>query len=350
MKNIAILYHANCVDGFVAKTLMELLYNEENTKSIAVRYNVPITETISELIKLFDGKNIERIFIVDFSLSYSDLAILIKICNRVTIYDHHDTAFELYKDDPQFTNFNSTHYSAISAWIVPGICTSKIIESIYKKKLQELFRNKSSLKFVNDENIEQHYKENVVAFIDRVNDYDIWNLEYDDTFVLNESIRCIFESNKTDEDKFVLVTKAIFYYTEISLYSKFNVSVQVPYDVYIFVEKAKQIVADRNAVINHYVRSVTFLTLEGYKVPFVQCPSNICNYVGYVLGQEHPFVFTYWPDVLKGTVKISFRANKYTGVNVREIAEKHGGGGHNSAAGILMTYENFKLFQKLYVR
>lgn len=351
MKNIAVLYHANCVDGFVSKTLIELIFSKDKVQSIPVRYNGSIVEIYSDLTKLFSGEKIDRIYIVDFSLTYVELSFLTSMCKKIFIYDHHDTAIDLYKNDPHFELFNASNLSEVTGAIIPGICTSKIIEQIYAEKLFSIFVNtKDSIKIANKSNYEQIYNENIKFFIDRINDYDVWNLEYDNTFIVNETIRCIFEDKISDQDKYDLVVKAMVYYREMALYISSNVIVLIPYEVINYVIKAKQIVDDRNAIVKHYVKTASYKIVDGFKVPFVQCPSNICNYVGHVLSQDNPFTFTYWVDVFKGSVKISLRANKYKGVNVRLIAEKHGGGGHDSAAGILMSYDNFKVFEKLYVR
>jgi oligoribonuclease NrnB/cAMP/cGMP phosphodiesterase (DHH superfamily) len=351
MKNIAVLYHANCVDGFVSKTLIEFIFSKDKVSSIPVRYNSSIAEINNNLIKLFGNEKIDRIYIVDFSLTYEELSILTNVCKKIIIYDHHDTAVELYKNDPHFKQFNESNLSEVTGAIISGICTSKIIEQIYGEKLFSIFVNtRNSIKDAGQSNYEQIYNENIKFFIDRINDYDVWNLEYDNTFIVNETIRCIFEDKISDQDKYDLVVKAMIYYREMALYISSNVIVLIPYDVINYVIKAKQVVYDRNAVVKHYVKTATVKKIDGLYVPFVQCPGNICNYVGHVLSSEHPFVFTYWVNVERNTVKISLRSNKYKGVNVRHIAEKHGGGGHNSAAGIEMSYDNFKVFEKLYVR
>lgn len=344
MKNIVCLYHDNCVDGFVSKSLIELIHKDDAVISVPVRYGRPITETCIKFLNIFSVIN--KFILVDFSLPYSDLEFLSRFSKEIIIYDHHDTALEQYSDKTRLALFKASTMGRFDLYLESGICTSTILRDLYKQKIIEALKDTNDTNDKNSEILEH----NVENFIDRINDYDVWNLEYDDTFVINETIRCIFESTIPENKKTELIIVLMKNFEKVCLYISSNVNIQIPYELINFVIKAQQIVKDRNSVVKHYVDTAIYKTIKEHKVPFVQCPRSICNYVGSVLSDDNPYVFTYWVDVFKNIVKISLRSNKYKGADVRKIAEEFGGGGHTSAAGIEMSYENFKLFLKLHVR
>lgn len=89
------------------------------------------------------------------------------------------------------------------------------------------------------------------------------------------------------------------------------------------------------------------IEFEGYKVKALNCPSDIRSDVGNLLAQKFPpFAVLFYLDVVGGEAlwKVSLRGNG--SINLAEMAEKYGGGGHFSASAFVCKQEElFKLIK-----
>lgn len=72
------------------------------------------------------------------------------------------------------------------------------------------------------------------------------------------------------------------------------------------------------------------ITLDGYKVPIMNCTHLISETIG-ALAENQPFAVGYFDT--KDRRVFSLRSKEPNGVDVAEIAKKYGGGGHKHAAG-----------------
>lgn len=71
--------------------------------------------------------------------------------------------------------------------------------------------------------------------------------------------------------------------------------------------------------------------LAGHDVPILNCPYMFASEAGHIMGEDEPFAVCF--SMNKTHVVYSLRSSKKGGLNVAEIAEQFGGGGHKHAAG-----------------
>ncbi len=82
--NTAILYHANCVDGFTAAWAIDRNHTIGTKQVMPVSHGDPMPSGLADF---------DQVFIVDFSYPYADLAELGK-STELILLDHHATAMD----------------------------------------------------------------------------------------------------------------------------------------------------------------------------------------------------------------------------------------------------------------
>jgi hypothetical protein len=87
--SIVVVYHKDCADGFgAAYAAWKAL--AERPKYVPVSYDERNT-FVHEVEKLTYSP-VETLYVVDFSFDLSQLSRLSKLCGRIVVLDHHDTA------------------------------------------------------------------------------------------------------------------------------------------------------------------------------------------------------------------------------------------------------------------
>lgn len=86
---------------------------------------------------------------------------------------------------------------------------------------------------------------------------------------------------------------------------------------------------------NILATSVTWVAIDEYTVPCVECPRIFQSSIGQELCRLEgaPFSVTYQTIAHDGSTKFSLRSNKGTGTDVDAVAQRFGGAGHENAAG-----------------
>ncbi len=102
-KNIIVIYHANCPDGFGAAWSFYKKYGLKATY-IPMSYGDPIPDLSNK-----------EVYFVDFCLHKEQLLEIKNIAESITVLDHHKTANDEC-GDLDFCHFDMNHSGAVLAW------------------------------------------------------------------------------------------------------------------------------------------------------------------------------------------------------------------------------------------
>lgn len=343
-----IISHSSCVDGWVSAYLMSLVYPD----------NVIIYQRYHEALDIDHIKTlgIDSIRVVDFSLGFDTIRQLNEITDDIEIYDHHETAAKLYNngDDCDCRFYDGNKRKLFSLLINREKCASKIIFEKYRDKVIEAYCEK-----LFDIYVERHGNYNNVgvsclffqakdkelmgncleSFIDAIDRYDNWSDLTPSVFYINQLVRDTFEKLDSlysyQRDPFDVLTEIISIDETNQKKSIENLT-----------KYTQNLLDKRNTIVQHYVSNANIRNFHEFgNIPFVSCPSSYVNYVGDELSKLFNFACLYYVNT-NGFVKVSLRSQNFLNIDLSEIAARHGGGGHKSAAGFVITLEQFNQLLK----
>ena len=283
-----VIYHMRgkspCPDG-IASAWVCNKYNP-NAELIGMKYG-------DDLPKLPDNCSV---ICVDFSFTSTQLNELKSQDIKVTIIDHHVSAFEELTKGLLGTKQYSAFDNGYSYYYDIDECGATLTWKI-------LFP-----------------EEPMPYFLEYVKDRDLWLHELPKTDEMHEAMGIL---GRTFE---------IFDY--LSTLSELKlIETIAPIGDYNVAVKQKQItrICNPKYVIKEIIDGyeVIGLILKSFQTRW---SSDICTYL-YQKYPEYPFVFTKTVDI--ESCKYSLRSSKLKGIDVRIIAEKYGGGGHKNAAGFV---------------
>jgi len=210
------------------------------------------------------------VFIVDFSYHRDTLIALKEQANSLTVIDHHKSAMEDLQG-LDYCVFDLDRSGAVLTW-------------------QTLFPNKPLPR--------------LLAYIQ---DRDLWQWQLPDSKAVSAALLTL---NKTFE-------------------------LWLPY---LEDSSVNELIIKGNAIVDYQNQQlartpkgdkVPMAEIAGYTVPCVNC-THLISEMGEILAQGHPFAALYFDRLDKRI--FSLRSAK-DGIDVAEIAQKYGGGGHFHAAG-----------------
>ena len=272
-KKILVVYHANCADGFtaywVAKRHFDFLAQEED---IEVTYKAG-----SYGDNHYPDFRVDEVYILDFSYKRRKMLEIIRKAGRVIILDHHKTAInelsDLLKNGKMEGILDNDRSGALITW--------------------DYFNPPS-------EDVE------TPVLVRYVSDRDLWKFELPHSKEVNSAI---FSYEMTYENWQWLSTR-----TAIELFS----------DGEAILRKHEK---DVKALAKDAVRG----TILGHEVPIVNANYTYGSDIASLLAEGEKFAAYYW---MRGEeIKFGLRSSKDGGLDVSEIAEHFGGGGHKHAAG-----------------
>lgn len=296
-----ILYHDDCIDGFLAMYLMRkyLMKVDVETTCIPVRYHEepPIDKIKSYLLPEQKAK----VFIVDFCYTLEHLKLFEPIATMVNIFDHHESAAQIFGDY--------------------GVYDYKHNDTTIKALLDEHYSGAAIVhEYTRLEDPTLKY------FTSRVEDHDLWIHQYDDTAAVQEVLVKLPRTFEAWDE---------FFNQPISLFKP-------------LIDQAARAIQFRKELVDRIVEKATLVNFEGYEVPFVNCSHDHCSYVGQELYKNYPFAFMYEVvgnsnvrDSKLNCIRVSLRADKSKGFDLTIISKKYLGGGHKSAAGFYMDIYQF---------
>lgn len=279
------IYHGKCVDGFTAawavwKALGDVEFHEGN-------YGAPPPDVINR-----------DVIIVDFSYKRPVLEEMAAKCHTMVILDHHKTAMEDLKGFPE----PGTTYSI-------GEMLRYQQDNNAPIAVHALFDIERS-----GAGITWDFfcpRKNRPALINYVEDRDLWRFKLPDSRSVNAYISA-FNFSLTNWDSIAFDLELPISYEEAK-----NIGTTL-------IRKHDMDVVEMVAATK---RS---MTIGGHVVPVANVPFTMTSDAGNLLGQGVPFAATYC-DTPHGRV-FSLRSSR-GGLDVAEIAQKYGGGGHEHAAG-----------------
>lgn len=95
--------------------------------------------------------------------------------------------------------------------------------------------------------------------------------------------------------------------------------------------------------IRELMGNAVYQEIGGHRVPMINCPYIYASDMGHMLAEDHPFAACWW-ETPEGRV-FSLRSRD-DGVDVSEIAQLFGGGGHEHAAGFRIPHEQIPTFMR----
>ena len=272
MKKPLSIYHANCADGFMAASIVYSVHGD-SYEYVAAQYGDAPPDC--------SGRDV---VIVDFSYKRDVLKSIAAEANHVTILDHHESAQrELEGLEDELPNakiiFDMTKSGAGLTWL--------------------------------------HFKNGDPTYIvRRVQDRDLWKFEFQDT----KAITTALFSHPMDFETWVPWVHPL------------------SIDIAELVSEGTALLRKHDQDVQKVVERASEGTIDEFDgIPIVNClpqfTSDACN----ILAKGKPFAAAYSLVEKDGELQAHFslRSDK-NGVNVAEIAERHGGGGHKHAAGFAL--------------
>ena len=286
------IYHGNCVDGFAAAWIVKQTLPD--TVFHPGIYGEPPPNPIDENT---------LIILADFSYS---LPVMEELSYRrgVLILDHHKTAQAACKD--------ITHPKT---W--QGFLTS-VQQDRWEGAHSQLYgifdMDRSGAGIAWD-----FFNPGVwrPGLIDLVEDRDLWRFKLSGSREIHEVITS--------------------YPWDFDVFSKLVDSFAVP-------DGQTRMLYDGAAILRKHYQDIENLLpivtrrmiINGYNVQVANLPITMTSDAGHLLAKNEPFAACYW-DTPKGRI-FSLRSVD-GGVDVSEIAEAYGGGGHEHAAGFEVSFE-----------
>lgn len=272
-----ILYHTSCMDGFVSAFIARQFLDASRVDLKACDYSQPVPSLTGY----------ENVYILDFSWAPEILLPAIVEVTNVIMLDHHESAFKRWAGvelpENLYINFNKEKSGVGLTWDFfhsdkPMPILFSLVQSrdLWKKEVRgcmALGAALYSMGFVQSANFEEFADISTVA-------------EHDDAYI----------------DKLISEGNAILRQTAL-------------------------VIGTINERCGHDVEWTNF------RFRAVNIPYEFASQCGDMLAPKYDFVLMYEDQHDIGKRKFSLRSTKGSGINVAEIAEQFGGGGHENAAG-----------------
>lgn len=273
MKTLCI-YHGNCADGFGAAWAVRHALGEANVEFHAGHYGKPAPDV--------EGRSV---IIVDFSYPLETLQQMAETATSILVIDHHKTAAEALAQLPKAP-------SSYLLWME----TLDPLAAHF-----DMQRSGAGMTWDFFFPAEQR-----PALINHIEDRDLWQFKLEGT---REVMAAVFS-----------------YPQDFASWDRlmFDDIGRLWLDGLAIDRKQQKDIADLVASNSRY------LVIGGVTVPAINLPHTMASDAGHVLSNGQPFAAIYW-DTAEGR-HFSLRSTD-KGLDVGEIAQQYGGGGHRNAAG-----------------
>jgi uncharacterized protein len=262
-----VIYHANCLDGYGSAFSAQHFFGESECELFAASHGEDVP-----------AHKDREVYLVDFSFSRPILKQMCEQASKVTIIDHHiSAAKELEGLEAEHANlhlvFDMDHSGAVLGW----------------------------MHFFPDHDVPE-------LLLD-VEDRDLWNWQRDGSA----------------ERTAAMMSYPYSYQQWRGWVDSADAAVKE------LLREGAAINRFRGQMIERYKKRAHIGEVAGYKVPIVNCPSEIASELVGLLSQGYPFAAGYMD---KGEKRgWSLRSHGKDGADVSLIAASFGGGGHRNAAG-----------------
>ena len=278
LERIAVLYHANCLDGFGA-AYAAWKHLGDTASYTAVNYGEEIPLGLEDAI----------VYIVDFSYPPDKMRELVSVASSVVVIDHHKGFIDSFNagdyDDIEFVVLHSNEKSgAVLTW--------------------EYF----------------HGNDTVPQLLLHIQDRDLWQFKLPDTKEICAALRNERVVPRSFADWDIIVASSLSY----------------------LIEQGKAIQATIDNQVDQLVKCASNPEIDsfGYKVVLCNAPGFLASELGNALANKYPdcIAVICHTDYANGIIKHSLRSVR--DVDCIPLAKVFGGGGHKNAAGFSIKYSD----------
>ncbi len=270
---ITVIYHGNCPDGFAAALAAQLFFKQQdNYKSFKhnITYHKGIHGTTPPNCQ---GK---EVYIVDFSYRREEIKKLCQQAAKVTIIDHHISALKdldglEQEHDNLNLQFDMKQSGAVLTW-----------KFFHKSKVPLLF---------------QHIQDN-----------DLWHFELKNTLTI--------------------ILAIMSYPMKLKLWNRW---LNDENSLLMLHKEGLILKRQTDKQIKRYKKAARMGTIAGHTVPVVNAPSSIGSELLHQLSDGYPFAVAYEDKSERRVWQLRSGGDK--AIDVSQIAQKFGGGGHKNASG-----------------
>lgn len=291
----AIIYHKNCLDGWMSAYLTILLLGDKPYKLYPMLYN----DTIPKI------EDNDIVYVVDFSLTMEQLLDLASKNKSVSLFDHHAAAFKCLVDIYKDYKIEDIPNNAWYAFDQNNLCIHLDMSNSGAMIMwRELSKSMESRKHA-------VYNDRLERLAKAVSDRDLWNFNIPDTEVLCQ----VLDSQPWTKESFDYIWQC-----ERTLFGE-------------MVAKAEATVSMMHEYASKQAKTATVIRFDGMDIPVANCTSLISLTNEKMYNDVNgPVSMTY---AINGTVDVivSMRSSRASGISVGDICVKHGGGGHKHSAG-----------------
>jgi uncharacterized protein len=274
LKSIAVLYHADCTDGFGAAWSAWRAFKDK-----AVYIAVPPGNRVLPTVA-----HNKDLYTLDYSFPVDVIPSIRKQVRSLTIVDHHISNKESAALADESV-FDLKHSGAVLAW-----------------------------KFF-------HPKKPTPRLLQHIEDYDIWKFRLRHTQELAEALS-LYDMNFKTWDTLVRDSEG----ARIKKY----------------IDEGNVLLRRMERRVGRLVNFGEEIVFEGHKALLVNTPFYVSE-VGHAIAKKGIPVALMWS---RRNEKIVISLRSDGSVNVAELAERYGGGGHAAAAGFTFVKKDFLKFKK----
>lgn len=276
------LYHRDCIDGYAAAWVVGHACGFENVEFVPIGYK----DTLPE----FKGR---EVYCVDISPDPTwEFLHQVSLAKKVVILDHHETAWEKWKNirlaDPHQYRYEPELSGVGVTWRWFFGALKPMPRVLAHIQDRDLWR------FQLPGSHEVHAVATSKAMLRALPQEDSW---------LGQQV-------ENDWGKFGLDT--------------------LPDQIRI---QGEAIIAYQKEYLQVLLKRARVIQVQGHMVPVCNIPYDLRSEAGFWLSLKYPFSITYDDNWATGERRYSIRSNKKTGINVLPIAAVYGGGGHRHGAG-----------------
>lgn len=286
VKEVVCLYHRDCFDGMGSAWVVRQRHPHALFR--AVNYG---DKDFNEILDFTAGRHV---VIADYCYPLEQMLELINVAASLEVYDHHLTRKEVIEALGEMTFGDK----AVHAEYNPNASGALITYMAYADAIQ------------------QHYPAEVIQKMELVaymlSDADLYKFQLPNTVWFSAWLSSIPLDLDAWSDALRQFLIGELELSEICVIAR-------------YLRSQREVEIDR--VLKQCFRKVE---IAGYTVPFINCHRSIGSELSAKIYRDYDFVVFYQDTATHRA--LSFRSDS-TGVNVREIAESFGGGGHDHASG-----------------
>lgn len=278
--NPLVIYHANCWDGFCCAWLLSKAFPE--AEFLAAHYGTEPPPAA--------GRDV---IIADFSYKRPVLTEMAKAARSITVLDHHKTA------QADLADLN-----------LPGLSITFDMTKSGGRLTWEYLFSRGLLDRWDDQQHLVHMPTIAPWIVDYTEDRDLWR----HALYCSREINAALRSYPLDFAVWdTLHERGVYEHGKVEL-----------------ANEGRAILRSESQIVQSHVKHAREITLDGHKVLSVNATVLFSEIAG-ELATGRPFGICYF-DRSDGKRQYSLRSRE-GGIDVSEIAKKHGGGGHPQAAG-----------------